>query len=88
MQLQYHGLRFDWRKLKSTSIEMGLIPLDVFDSNYGTVKAYHKDVWLEIPLDVFDSNYGTVKSYHKDVWLETYALNIDVDCNSKGINHE
>lgn len=47
MQLLYHGQKFNWRDLKSTSNEMGLFPIDVFDSNYGTVKAYHKDVWLE-----------------------------------------
>ncbi len=47
MQLLYHGQKFNWRDLKSTSNEMGLAPIDVFDNNYGTVKAYHKDVWLE-----------------------------------------
>jgi phage regulator Rha-like protein len=42
----FHGQRFDWRLLKSASRELGLEPVDVFDANYGTVKAYHADVWL------------------------------------------
>lgn len=60
MQLQYHGLTFSWRELKQASQELGLPPTDVFDANYGTVKAYHKDVWLEVyalntSLDDFNS---------------------------------
>jgi phage regulator Rha-like protein len=47
MQMIYHGQPFNWRLLKSTSIEMGLDPISVFDANYGTVKAYHADVWRE-----------------------------------------
>ena len=47
MELLYHGQKFNWRLLKSTATEMGLPPIDVFDANYGTVKAYHKDVWFE-----------------------------------------
>jgi prophage antirepressor-like protein len=47
MSMIYHGQKFDWRRLKSTGIEMGIEPIDVFDSNYGTVKAYHVDVWRE-----------------------------------------
>ncbi len=47
MQMLYHGLSFNWRELKSTSKEMGILPIDVHDQNYGTVKAYHRDVWLE-----------------------------------------
>lgn len=54
MQLLYHGQQFSWRMLKHISSEMELPPIDVFDANYGTVKAYHADVWreayaLEIP---------------------------------------
>lgn len=54
MQLLYHGQQFSWRMLKHISTEMELPPIDVFDANYGTVKAYHADVWreayaLEIP---------------------------------------
>jgi hypothetical protein len=26
---------------------MGLPPIDIFDANYGTVKAYHADAWRE-----------------------------------------
>jgi len=47
MSMLYHGQEFDWRMLKRTSIEMGILPIDVFDANYGTVKAYHADVWRE-----------------------------------------
>lgn len=47
MELIHHGVSFKWRLLKSTSIEMGLPAIDVFDQNYGTVKAYHVDVWKE-----------------------------------------
>ncbi len=43
----YHGQSFDWRLLKNTGIEMGIAPVDVFDQNYGTVKAYHQSVWSE-----------------------------------------
>ena len=43
----HHGQRFDWRLLKSTGVEMGIAPVDVFDQNYGTVKAYHQSVWRE-----------------------------------------
>ncbi len=47
MEMAYHGIKFNWRLLKSTCKEMGIEPIDVFDSNYGTVKAYHADVWME-----------------------------------------
>ncbi len=47
MSMLYHGQEFSWRELKHVSNEMGIPPVDVFDANYGTVKAYHKDVWLE-----------------------------------------
>lgn len=48
MQLQYHGLIFSWGELRKASTEMGLPPIDVYDVNYGTVKAYHKNVWFEV----------------------------------------
>jgi phage regulator Rha-like protein len=47
MEMLYHGTKFDWRVLKSTSAAMEMATIDVFDQNYGTVKAYHKDVWAE-----------------------------------------
>lgn len=48
MTMIHHGQPFDWRALKSASAEMGIAPIDVFDQNYGTVKAYHAAVWLEV----------------------------------------
>lgn len=39
------GRQFSWRLLKQVSAAMGLAPIDVFDANYGSVKAYHADVW-------------------------------------------
>ncbi len=47
MSMLYHGQEFNWRLLKQTSTEMGLPSKEVFDQNYGTVKAYHADVWRE-----------------------------------------
>jgi len=47
MEMLYHGQSFNWRLLKSTAIQMNIPPTDVFDANYGTVKAYHADVWRE-----------------------------------------
>lgn len=54
MTMLYHGQEFSWRLLKQTATEMGSPSIEVFDANYGTVKAYHADVWreayaLEIP---------------------------------------
>lgn len=42
-----HGQKFNWRELKSTSIEMGYEIKKVFDENYGKINAYHRDVWQE-----------------------------------------
>jgi hypothetical protein len=47
MEMLNHGQKFDWRLMKSTSIALGIAPIDVFDSNFGTVKSYHKDAWVE-----------------------------------------
>lgn len=59
MQLLYHGQEFKWRELKHVSQEMGVPPIDVFDANYGTVKAYHADVWREVyALEIIGSHGG------------------------------
>ena len=47
MELLYHGQKFNWRRLKSASADIGIPPEDVFDANYGTVKAYHAEAWRE-----------------------------------------
>lgn len=47
MEMLRHGQKFEWRRLKQTGVEMGVEAIDVFDQNYGTVKAYHESVWLE-----------------------------------------
>jgi len=47
MEMIYQGVKFDWRKLRSTGIEMGIESIAVFDQNYGTVRSYHRDVWAE-----------------------------------------
>ena len=47
MEMLYHGQRFNWRILRSVGDQMGVPAIDVFDQNYGTVKAYHADVWRE-----------------------------------------
>lgn len=41
------GGAYDWRKLTTTSAELKIERIDVPDKNYGTVKSYHKDVWLK-----------------------------------------
>ncbi|MBE0434694.1 MAG: Rha family transcriptional regulator [Methylomicrobium sp.] len=46
-EMLHHGQKFDWRLLKSASAEMDIPPTKVFDQNYGTVNAYHVDVWFE-----------------------------------------
>lgn len=47
MQMVHHGQPFKWRHLRDTAVQMSIPPIDVFDANYGTVKAYHADVWRE-----------------------------------------
>lgn len=47
MEMAYHGQKFDWRILKEAAAEMGIAPRKIFDANYGTVNAYHADVWTE-----------------------------------------
>ena len=41
------GQKFSWRRLKAQAHEMGVESKEVFDQNYGTVKAYRVDVWME-----------------------------------------
>ncbi len=48
MSMIHHGQTFDWKELKSISAEMRLLPKKVFDQNYGSVNAYHADVWREV----------------------------------------
>ena len=33
--------------LRDASAQSGVPPIDVFDANYGTVKAYHRSAWAE-----------------------------------------
>ncbi len=47
MEMLYHGQKFNWRLLKGAATQMNMPPIDVFDSNFGTVKSYHADVWRE-----------------------------------------
>lgn len=47
MEMAYHGQKFDWRILKEAAAEMSVAPRKIFDANYGTVNAYHADVWME-----------------------------------------
>lgn len=47
MTMLHHGIKFDWRKLRDASVAMEVPAIDVFDQNYGTVKAYHKSLWIE-----------------------------------------
>lgn len=47
---------FNWRTLKAESEKMGIERKDVFDANYGEVKAYHKSVWESLYFDSI--NYG------------------------------
>ncbi len=42
---EIYGTSFNWRELKRVSKKLDLKSKDVFDSNYGTVKAYHREVW-------------------------------------------
>jgi len=54
MASHYGDREFAWRALKAQATAKNQPSIDVFDANYGTVKAYHADVWrdvygLEIP---------------------------------------
>lgn len=43
----FPGHKFDWRILKRATKVLCMKALDVFDQNYGTVKAYPAEVWRE-----------------------------------------
>jgi phage anti-repressor protein len=47
MEMVYHGQKFSWRLLKSACTEMEIEADDIFDQNYGTVKAYPAAAWME-----------------------------------------
>ena len=51
MEAINQGMHFNWRQLKAESERIGKPSKDVFDANYGTVKAYHVDVWEGIYYD-------------------------------------
>lgn len=40
--------KFDWRKLKSESSNMGYEVRKIFDANYGEVNTYHMRVWEKV----------------------------------------
>ena len=47
MTMLTHGQKYSYKLLREVSNEMNLETLNVFDANYGTVKAYHRDAWAE-----------------------------------------
>jgi len=47
MEMLHHGIKFNWRLLKSAGTDLGIESKEVFDANYGSLKAYHADVWME-----------------------------------------
>lgn len=42
-----YGESYNWRVLTKSSVKLNVERKDVFDQNYGTVKSYHKDAWLD-----------------------------------------
>lgn len=42
------GAKYNWRELKKASVANDYPVNDVFDANYGTVKSYHADAWLDV----------------------------------------
>lgn len=47
MAAKHRNMHFNWRELKRVSQDLNCPPIDVFDANYGSVKAYHADVWQD-----------------------------------------
>lgn len=45
VEREYPGQKINWRVMKRKSEEVGIPSIDVFDQNYGSVKAYHAEVW-------------------------------------------
>jgi phage regulator Rha-like protein len=39
---------YNWRELKKSSVANDYPVEDVFDANYGSVKSYHSDAWLDV----------------------------------------
>ena len=57
----FPGHHFDWRMLKSATAELGLGAIDVFDQNYGTVKAYPAEAWLSsYAINIADEQGPTI----------------------------
>lgn len=42
------GTKYNWRELKKASVANHYPVNNVFDANYGTVKSYHADAWLDV----------------------------------------
>lgn len=49
-QERIHQRKFKWQKLTKWHRTHGIERKEVFDENYGTVKAYHADAWLDVYL--------------------------------------
>lgn len=48
MEKAYKGRSFNWRTLKTKSMDMGIPFEKVPDQNYGEVNSYHADIWREV----------------------------------------
>jgi len=57
MERACHGQKFDWRLLKSVCQDLGIQPTDVYDQNYGTVRSYPAEAWMEAyAIDINNPN--------------------------------
>lgn len=57
MEKACHGQKFNWRLLKSACQDLGIQPVDVYDQNYGTVRSYPAEAWMEAyALDINNPN--------------------------------